>query len=82
MLWPRCRDSAAHCPGAERCWCALLQSYAGKYVPSLSHFIVQMEAAASGQMHKLKRPRPIPAGLKDPLFKLGGVAIGNGWVGE
>jgi hypothetical protein len=58
------------------------ESYAGKYVPSIAHFIVQMAARASGDTSAIRRPRAIPEHVRWPDFRLGGVAIGNGWVGE
>ena len=58
------------------------QSYAGKYVPSIAHYIYQMDAIVSGKAQEVDHPRPIPADeIQDPLFKLGGIAIGNGWTG-
>ena len=58
------------------------QSYAGKYVPSIAHYIYQMDAIVSGKAREVDHPRPIPADeIQDPLFKLGGIAIGNGWTG-
>lgn len=58
-----------------------LQSYAGKYVPSISHYIVQAQAIADGTAHLLKKPRALPADVEPPVFKLGGSAIGNGFTG-
>ena len=58
------------------------QSYAGKYVPSIAHYIYQMDAIVSGKAQEVDHPRPIPADeIQDPLSKLGGIAIGNGWTG-
>eukprot|EP00200_Dunaliella_tertiolecta_P010739 CAMPEP_0202391350 /NCGR_PEP_ID=MMETSP1127-20130417/91786_1 /ASSEMBLY_ACC=CAM_ASM_000462 /TAXON_ID=3047 /ORGANISM="Dunaliella tertiolecta, Strain CCMP1320" /LENGTH=524 /DNA_ID=CAMNT_0048993775 /DNA_START=16 /DNA_END=1590 /DNA_ORIENTATION=+ len=68
------------------------ESYAGKYVPSLSHYILQVDAISRGYYDQLKHPRLIkPAGdfgpgshsnisIPRPKFKLGGLAIGNGWT--
>lgn len=44
------------------------ESYAGKYVPSLSYYIIQ----------KLKRSQGIRLNISDPPFQLKGLAIGNG----
>ncbi|EFJ43651.1 hypothetical protein VOLCADRAFT_65725 [Volvox carteri f. nagariensis] len=46
------------------------ESYAGKYVPSIAHYILQ--AQLDGWR------RSLPPGTSRPLFRLGGVAIGNG----
>ncbi|WIA29141.1 hypothetical protein OEZ86_011652 [Tetradesmus obliquus] len=56
------------------------ESYAGKYVPSISHYIVQAQAIADGTAHLLKKPRALPADVEPPVFKLGGSAIGNGFT--
>jgi hypothetical protein len=63
------------------CGLPILQSYAGKYVPSISHYIVQAQAIADGDVHLLKKPRAVPADVERPVFKLGGCAIGNGFTG-
>lgn len=59
------------------------ESYAGKYVPALGHYILQL-----GHMHKPDPAQPqlletqeVPAQMLQlgaPLFKLAGLAIGNG----
>mmetsp|Transcript_37071 Transcript_37071/g.82444 ORF Transcript_37071/g.82444 Transcript_37071/m.82444 type:complete len:527 (-) Transcript_37071:417-1997(-) len=90
------------------------ESYAGKYVPSIAHYILQLQqqaaAAATGsdqaasssrqqaarmaislpgdaaaQVQSATRPgrplrhtRPIPLGVPPPVFRLAGVAVGNG----
>lgn len=56
------------------------ESYAGKYVPSISHYIVQAEAMNSGYADKMKKLRDIGAEVERPVFKLGGMAIGNGFT--
>lgn len=57
-----------------------MQSYAGKYVPSISHFIVQAAAMHDGTAHTLRKVRALPADVEAPVFKLGGLAIGNGFT--
>eukprot|EP00877_Chromochloris_zofingiensis_P002844 jgi/Chrzof1/12560/UNPLg00512.t1 len=56
------------------------ESYAGKYVPSLTHFIIQADAKAQGKEHELRKTRRMPDNTPAPVFPLGGMAIGNGWV--
>ncbi|KAG2422906.1 hypothetical protein HXX76_015733 [Chlamydomonas incerta] len=56
------------------------ESYAGKYVPSIAHFILQASARANGFEHKLKHPRPLKEDVEPPVFTLGGLAIGNGFT--
>jgi vitellogenic carboxypeptidase-like protein len=56
------------------------ESYAGKYVPSISHYIVQAAAMHDGTAHKLRKVRALPADVEAPVFKLGGLAIGNGFT--
>lgn len=56
------------------------ESYAGKYVPSLAHFILQADAFASGYVDKLLHTRDLPSDVEPPLFKLAGLAIGNGYT--
>lgn len=56
------------------------QSYAGKYVPSIAHYIVQAAAMADGTAHKLRKVRALPADVEAPVFRLGGLAIGNGFT--
>ncbi|KAL6764564.1 Alpha/Beta hydrolase protein [Haematococcus lacustris] len=56
------------------------ESYAGKYVPSLSHYILQATALHQGYLSKLQHPRDIGSEVGAPLFTLGGLAIGNGWT--
>jgi vitellogenic carboxypeptidase-like protein len=58
------------------------QSYAGKYVPSITHYIIQAKAAAEGWEAKLRKRRALPPGVPPPVFELGGAAIGNGFTGE
>ncbi|KAK9907324.1 hypothetical protein WJX75_001489 [Coccomyxa subellipsoidea] len=59
------------------------ESYAGKYVPSIGHFILQIEEE-QGQLKKgsgLTQRRPLPQRaleMGQPLFHLAGLAIGNG----
>ena len=68
--------------GPPHCLFFAPQIYAGKYVPSIAHYIYQMDAIVSGKARELDHPRPIPADeIQDPLSKLGGIAIGNGWTG-
>lgn len=52
---------------------------AGKYVPSITHYILQADAMANGYADRLREQRNISA--EPPLFRLGGMAIGNGWTG-
>ena len=55
----------------------------GKYVPSIAHYILQLDATAKGRKNDIKHPREIPeADIHQPNFKLGGIAIGNGFTGE
>jgi vitellogenic carboxypeptidase-like protein len=61
-------------------FCLLCQSYAGKYVPSISHFIVQAAAMHDGTAHTMRKLRALPADVEAPVFKLGGLAIGNGFT--
>jgi vitellogenic carboxypeptidase-like protein len=56
------------------------ESYAGKYVPSIAHYIVQAAAMADGTAHKLRKVRALPADVEAPVFRLGGLAIGNGFT--
>lgn len=70
------------CPGLFADAGCTMQSYAGKYVPSISHYIVQAEAMADGTADKLKKTRDLPQNITRPVFKLGGLAIGNGFTGE
>jgi hypothetical protein len=61
--------------------CGLLcQSYAGKYVPSISHFIIQAAAMHDGTAHNMRKLRALPANVEAPVFKLGGLAVGNGFT--
>lgn len=57
------------------------ESYAGKYVPSLTHFVLQFEVELGLRPDRLLHHRPLPPAtleLGPPLFKLLGAAIGNG----
>lgn len=54
--------------------------FAGKYVPSISHYIVQAAAMADGTVSKLHKVRALPPDVEPPVFKLGGLAIGNGFT--
>ncbi|KAG2444312.1 hypothetical protein HXX76_001069 [Chlamydomonas incerta] len=66
------------------------ESYAGKYVPSIAHYILQVsEEADQGRDRRqpqqqggagalLSRRRSLPLGQSPPVFKLAGIAIGNG----
>lgn len=56
------------------------ESYAGKYVPSIAHYIVQATAMADGTVGKLRTERALPPDVEPPVFKLGGLAIGNGFT--
>lgn len=56
------------------------ESYAGKYVPSISHFILQAQARVSGFESQLRHPRKLSDKVEAPLFKLGGLAVGNGFT--
>jgi vitellogenic carboxypeptidase-like protein len=56
------------------------ESYAGKYVPSISHFIIQAAAMHEGTAHSMRKVRALPANVEAPVFKLGGLAIGNGFT--
>ncbi|GBF91928.1 serine carboxypeptidase-like [Raphidocelis subcapitata] len=56
------------------------ESYAGKYVPSAAHFILQAHATAHGYADKLKKRREMDPDIEAPLFPLGGLAIGNGFT--
>eukprot|EP00775_Hariotina_reticulata_P013690 gene13690-13812_t len=58
------------------------ESYAGKYVPSISHYIVQAQAMKDGTAHDLKQFRALPADVEAPVFRFGGLAIGNGFTGK
>lgn len=74
----------AHLPSLCLCCVSrlapLAQSYAGKYVPSISHYIVQAAAMHDGTAHKLRKVRALPTDVEAPVFKLGGLAIGNGFT--
>jgi len=59
-----------------------LVSCAGKYVPSISHYIVQAQAMNDGTADELKKFRELPEDVEAPVFKFGGLAIGNGFTGE
>lgn len=61
------------------------ESYAGKYVPSIAHYILQVtaDAAAATPRHlhpaiKLTQRRVLHESPAAPLFSLAGIAIGNG----
>ncbi|KAK9835972.1 hypothetical protein WJX81_002745 [Elliptochloris bilobata] len=65
------------------------ESYAGKYVPSIGHFILQAErlggegnADSSAGRGRLAHTRALPSRyalrLRPPAFRLAGLAIGNG----
>ncbi|PNW88027.1 hypothetical protein CHLRE_01g011300v5 [Chlamydomonas reinhardtii] len=66
------------------------ESYAGKYVPSIAHYILQVGEEAGQHQHQqgqqqpgskgplLSRRRSLPLGQSAPVFKLAGIAIGNG----
>ncbi|KAF8072930.1 SCPL50 [Scenedesmus sp. PABB004] len=56
------------------------ESYAGKYAPSIAHYIIQAAAQAAGTAGKLHRRRALPDDVEPPAFRLGGVAIGNGFT--
>jgi len=56
------------------------ESYAGKYVPSLTHYIVQAQAITEGWVDRMKKTRDVPQDIEAPVFKLGGAAIGNGFT--
>lgn len=56
------------------------ESYAGKYVPSISHYILQVDAMSNRFVDKLTVTRKIPADVDPPVFKLGALAIGNGFT--
>ncbi|KAI8473502.1 MAG: carboxypeptidase [Monoraphidium minutum] len=55
-------------------------SYAGKYVPSAAHWILQAHAASHGYLDKLGKTRPMDPDIEAPLFPLGGLAVGNGFT--
>jgi vitellogenic carboxypeptidase-like protein len=59
------------------------ESYAGKYVPSIAHYILQAHARAHGYEHELRHPRRLGPGAAraPPRFPYGGCAIGNGFTG-
>ncbi|GFR46687.1 hypothetical protein Agub_g8305 [Astrephomene gubernaculifera] len=56
------------------------ESYAGKYVPSIAHFILQADARANGYEGQLSHPRQLSPRVESPLFTLGGLAVGNGFT--
>jgi len=56
------------------------ESYAGKYVPSIAHYILQADAIANGYIGDIDHPRALPKNVEAPVFKLGGIAIGNGFT--
>ncbi|GIL69722.1 hypothetical protein Vretifemale_703 [Volvox reticuliferus] len=56
------------------------ESYAGKYVPSISHFILQATARANGFEERLRHPRKLSDNVEAPVFQLGGLAVGNGFT--
>jgi vitellogenic carboxypeptidase-like protein len=58
------------------------ESYAGKYVPSISHYILQAHAKAHGYEQELRHPRSLRPGAASlpPNFPYGGCAIGNGFT--
>jgi len=60
-----------------------LFTHSGKYVPSIAHYILQLDATAKGHGRDIKHPREIPQeDIHEPNFQLGGMAIGNGFTGE
>ncbi|KAK9835987.1 hypothetical protein WJX81_004007 [Elliptochloris bilobata] len=77
---------AAHPALQRRPFFVAGESYAGKFVPSLGHFVLQMEARHGRARVELAAadalPVPEAAGalgaLGAPLFRLVGLAIGNG----
>ncbi|KAK9864784.1 hypothetical protein WJX84_011664 [Apatococcus fuscideae] len=60
------------------------ESYAGKYVPSIGHFILQVSnllGGSQGKVSQLEQARPIPPEALQagpPKFHLAGLAIGDG----
>jgi vitellogenic carboxypeptidase-like protein len=56
------------------------ESYAGKYVPSIAHYIVQAAAMHDGSAGQLRKQRALSPDVEAPVFKLGGLAIGNGFT--
>lgn len=56
------------------------ESYAGKYVPSIAHYILQADAVARGYSDQLHRMRKLPEDEDAPVFRMGGLAIGNGFT--
>lgn len=58
------------------------ESYAGKYVPSLTHYILQAKLMNENRTGELHKTRKVPADVEAPEFLLGGMAIGNGFTGE
>ncbi len=51
---------------------------AGKYVPSITHYILEADAQARGYLDRLSHARGIGKDVEGPVFPLGGMAIGNG----
>lgn len=49
-------------------------------MPSIAHYIVQATAMADGTVGKLRTERALPPDVEPPVFKLGGLAIGNGFT--
>jgi vitellogenic carboxypeptidase-like protein len=49
-------------------------------VPSVTHYILQAQAMADGSVAGLQKTRALPPDEAPPVFKLGGVAIGNGFT--
>jgi vitellogenic carboxypeptidase-like protein len=69
-----------HAQYADRPLFVTGESYAGKYVPSIAHYIIQARAMADGTTTAMQKLRALPADVEPPAFKLGGIAIGNGFT--
>ncbi len=82
QTWLHQQHSRKHQPSPHPArWPAVLHA-AGKYLPSLGHYIIQADAMAHGEVDKLHKTRSLPEDVEEPLFTLGGMAIGNGFTGQ
>eukprot|EP00197_Chlamydomonas_leiostraca_P013626 CAMPEP_0202860512 /NCGR_PEP_ID=MMETSP1391-20130828/2179_1 /ASSEMBLY_ACC=CAM_ASM_000867 /TAXON_ID=1034604 /ORGANISM="Chlamydomonas leiostraca, Strain SAG 11-49" /LENGTH=416 /DNA_ID=CAMNT_0049539683 /DNA_START=7 /DNA_END=1253 /DNA_ORIENTATION=+ len=56
------------------------ESYGGKYVPSIAHYVLQASQRKAGgtRSTKLAHTRQLPERTTPPVFNLRGIAVGNG----
>ena len=67
------------CDAPAKFYSLAVQSYGGKFVPSISHFILQASDQDDLRLgSELQHRREIPADTPKPNFKFAGMSIGNG----